>query len=52
MAGVLECFSKALGDVHDRGYAVIESVMAKDELDAYREILNTHGPISDGSECI
>ena len=37
-----ERFSRALGDVHDRGYAVIESVMAKDELDAYRDILNTH----------
>ena len=39
-----ERFSRALGDVHDRGYAVIESVMAKDELDAYREILKRTWP--------
>jgi len=37
-----EDFSTALSNVHDRGYAVIENVMSADELDAYREILNTH----------
>ena len=37
-----ERFSRALRDVHDCGYAVIENVMTEGELDAYREILNAH----------
>ncbi len=33
---------KALSDVHDLGYVVIENVMTDDELDAYRGVLTAH----------
>lgn len=35
-------FSAALIDVHDCGYAVIGNVMTCDELELYREVLQTH----------
>lgn len=37
-----EGFSSALSDVHNCGYAVIESVMTAHEIEAYRKVLNAH----------